>query len=251
MNRILTIFDVRNACRRIAERIRTTGRQDHRQVQTGFALFALLIFMAGCSVPTAVVTTPAVATAVSADALVPKVSTLAAHLPVMTVLWTNGNCRCYSNLIIGTLFTNCNCCTPPPTNFIVAGVTVPIDAPQRFFRTAIDTNGYWLQSSPAVNGPFTNYVALPIPSGTGSVTLAWNASTDPSVAGYNVYYGGASGVYTNKIPAGNTTNATISGLIQGTTYYFAATTYTSSGMESPFSSEVSYLLPVPFTITKG
>ena len=79
---------------------------------------------------------------------------------------------------------------------------------------------------------------------TGSVTLAWNASTDPSVVGYNVYYGGASGAYTNEICAGNATNATISGLIQGTTYYFAATTYAASGLESPFSSEVSYLVPM-------
>jgi len=79
---------------------------------------------------------------------------------------------------------------------------------------------------------------------TGSVTLAWNASTDPSVVGYNVYCGGASGVYTNEICAGNATNATISGLVQGTTYYFAATTYAASGLESPFSSEVSYLVPM-------
>ena len=78
---------------------------------------------------------------------------------------------------------------------------------------------------------------------TGSVTLVWNASTDPSVAGYNIYYGVASGAYTNEICAGNATNATISGLVEGTTYYFAATTYTSSGIESPFSSEVSYLVP--------
>ena len=79
---------------------------------------------------------------------------------------------------------------------------------------------------------------------TGSVTLAWNASTDPSVAGYNVYYGGASGVYTNEMCAGNATNVTISGLAEGTTYYFAATTYASSGTNSPFSSEVSYWVPI-------
>ncbi len=85
---------------------------------------------------------------------------------------------------------------------------------------------------------------------TGSVTLAWNASTDPSVVGYNVYYGGASGAYTNEICAGNATNVTVSGLVQGTTYYFAATTYSASGLESPFSSEASYLVPsnVPMTI---
>ena len=69
--------------------------------------------------------------------------------------------------------------------------------------------------------------------------MAWNACINPCVAGYNVYYGGASGAYTNEICAGNATNATISGLVEGTTYYFAATTYAASGMESPFSSAVS------------
>jgi hypothetical protein len=76
----------------------------------------------------------------------------------------------------------------------------------------------------------------------GSVTLAWNKSTNPIVAGYNIYYGGTSGIYTNEICACNATNATISGLMQGATYYFAATTYTSLGIESSFSSEASYLV---------
>ena len=49
---------------------------------------------------------------------------------------------------------------------------------------------------------------------TGSVTLAWNASTNSSIAGYNIYYGRASGAYTNKICAGNATNATISSLVE-------------------------------------
>jgi hypothetical protein len=76
-----------------------------------------------------------------------------------------------------------------------------------------------------------------------SVTLAWNQSTDPTIVGYNIYYGGASGTYTNEISAGSTTNATISGLISGKTYYFAATAYNSLGLESGFSSEMSYVVP--------
>jgi hypothetical protein len=75
----------------------------------------------------------------------------------------------------------------------------------------------------------------------GSVTLAWDRSSDTNITGYKVYYGGASGTYTNTVNAGSATNATVSGLVQGTTYYFAATAYASSGMESPFSIEVSYL----------
>ena len=39
----------------------------------------------------------------------------------------------------------------------------------------------------------------------GSVTLAWDASPDASATGYRVYYGGASGVYTNSATVGNVT----------------------------------------------
>ena len=53
-----------------------------------------------------------------------------------------------------------------------------------------------------------------VPAGQ-SVTLTWTASTDTNVAGYNIYYGGASGDYTNMINAGNVTSITISGLICG------------------------------------
>ena len=76
-----------------------------------------------------------------------------------------------------------------------------------------------------------------------NVTLAWNPSSDPTVVGYNIYYGGASGNYTNTLSAGNATNMTISGLVEGATYYFAATTYNSSGVQSQFSNEAVYTVP--------
>jgi hypothetical protein len=76
-----------------------------------------------------------------------------------------------------------------------------------------------------------------------AVTLAWNALSDPGVAGYNVYYGGASGTYTNELNAGSATNITINGLLHGATYYFAATAYYANDIESLFSDEVVYLVP--------
>src|SRR6185369_539564 len=73
-----------------------------------------------------------------------------------------------------------------------------------------------------------------------SVTLAWNPSVTPGVAGYNVYYGTNSQNYTASVPAGTATNVTVSGLTPGVTYFFAATAYDSLGIESDFSVETNY-----------
>ncbi len=76
-----------------------------------------------------------------------------------------------------------------------------------------------------------------------SVTLAWDASTDPTVVGYNIYYGTASRTYTNLVNVTMTNAVTISGLVPAVTYYFAATAYTGSGLESEFSTEAFYAVP--------
>jgi hypothetical protein len=70
-----------------------------------------------------------------------------------------------------------------------------------------------------------------------SVPLAWNPSPDVNVAGYKIYYGGASRTYTNSVDVGNVTSTVITGLAEGTTYFFAATTYGADGVESDFSDE--------------
>jgi hypothetical protein len=85
--------------------------------------------------------------------------------------------------------------------------------------------------------------ALSVTVQGASVTLGWNASTDPLVAGYNVYYGGTSGIYTNKTSVGLATSAVTSGLLVGVTYYFAATTYNAAGLESLFTSPLTYTVP--------
>jgi hypothetical protein len=73
-----------------------------------------------------------------------------------------------------------------------------------------------------------------------SVPLAWNPSPDANVAGYTIYYGGASGSYTNSIEAGDVTSTVISGLSANTTYFFAAKTLDSDGVESAFSNEATF-----------
>lgn len=75
--------------------------------------------------------------------------------------------------------------------------------------------------------------------GASSVGLAWNASTDSSVAGYNVYYGTGSHSYQALVPVGTNVTTTVSGLAEGTTYYFAVTAVDAFGVESDFSGELA------------
>jgi hypothetical protein len=72
------------------------------------------------------------------------------------------------------------------------------------------------------------------------ITLAWDPSPDPAVVGYNLYFGPASRTYTNMIQVGGANLATISNLVSGVPYYFAATSYDAAGLESDYSDEASY-----------
>ena len=61
----------------------------------------------------------------------------------------------------------------------------------------------------------------------GQITLGWDKSTEADVVGYKIYYGTASGNYTQniKITSPNITTCTILNLLNGQKYYFAATAY--------------------------
>src|SRR2546425_1163438 len=79
----------------------------------------------------------------------------------------------------------------------------------------------------------------PALSSAAQVTLAWDANTEPDLAGYKLYYGNSSGSYQFSVDVGNVTSYTLSGLLDGRIYYFAATSYNLSLAESGFSNEVS------------
>jgi len=97
---------------------------------------------------------------------------------------------------------------------------------------------------------------MPTTGFAAQVDLAWQAPTTnedgsplSDLAGYLVYYGTVSGVYSPPIDVGNSTSHLFSISDQealGRTYYFAVTARDTSGNESSFSNEVPhYFSPGP------
>jgi len=92
---------------------------------------------------------------------------------------------------------------------------------------------------------FSIAVVAPTPvSGTGSATLAWtdptantNGSSLTNLAGVHLFYGQSQSSLTNEItvPSTSENTYTISGLASGT-WYFAATAYTTTGVQSALSA---------------
>ncbi|MCQ2572415.1 MAG: fibronectin type III domain-containing protein [Treponema sp.] len=112
-----------------------------------------------------------------------------------------------------------------------------------FFQVAADLypdgNG---SHTPNVTEIKLNYTELPLPlppfsvsavAGDGCVTLKWNYSVDETAGGYYIYYGNRSGEYLGRIAVegaspinvGNTTGFTLTGLENGTIYYFAVASW--------------------------
>lgn len=74
----------------------------------------------------------------------------------------------------------------------------------------------------------------------GQVTLMWDPNSESDLVGYRIYYGIASRSYDNVIDVGNTETCTVTGLIPEVTYYFAATAYNTSELESDYSNEIEH-----------
>ena len=96
--------------------------------------------------------------------------------------------------------------------------------------------------SPAISkavfvGPPAAPTGLDINAGNGQVSLSWNAVSEAT--GYTVYYRSSSGVTTSDASKASATNSVvISGLTNGTTYYFAVVA-THAGGTSPLGAESS------------
>lgn len=85
---------------------------------------------------------------------------------------------------------------------------------------------------PAISGP------------SNGVALAWDPSPDSSVTGYRIYFGPTSGNYTDSVAVGNVTTHSVPGRAGGVTCFIAITAYDANGLESTFSNEIGYTVPV-------
>jgi RHS repeat-associated protein len=82
--------------------------------------------------------------------------------------------------------------------------------------------------------------------GDTQVTLSWE--TVAGADGYKVYYGTTSGAYGAPVDAGDVASHTVTGLTNGTMYYFAVKAYNASG-DSEYSNEMSATPDVPQAVT--
>jgi len=139
-------------------------------------------------------------------------------------------------------------------------------------KTTTTTTGSWTTSKPAPITPKVTITTTPTPTtavggstivlaglvrptnlkvntGSGYVDLKWDAATDSSRIGFNIYYGKTSGQYTRRRNINNTNTYRLSGLNNKETYYFAVTAYDKSNNESNYSNEVGVIINQPLSST--
>src|SRR5262249_22076524 len=73
-----------------------------------------------------------------------------------------------------------------------------------------------------------------------SVTLAWDPVSGSDGAGFVMCYGTQQGGRPTHLDVGNQTMADVTGLADGTTYYFVVQSYTSGGVLSAPSDEIAW-----------
>lgn len=87
--------------------------------------------------------------------------------------------------------------------------------------------------------------ALAAVAETFTATLAWDANPEPDIAGYRIYARELGGSYATPatVTVTNGVTGTVTNLTAGKTYFFVATAFNTSGLESDYSNEVSCVLP--------
>jgi hypothetical protein len=94
-------------------------------------------------------------------------------------------------------------------------------------------------------------MALPTLAQASTVTIAWNANTESNIGGYLVFFGNRSGSYDGYVDVGGATTAVMNAADSTKTYYFAVAAYSTSGLRSALSAEVSWKSGSPSLLNPG
>jgi hypothetical protein len=143
----------------------------------------------------------------------------------MTKTWTTGT---------GPLITNSST-SPNSVTVQTASTGNPVLVPPY----SVVRVEWTRSSSPSIPRPT---VLMNTEAENQAVTLKWQPSLN--AAGYKVKYGTSAGNYTTIIDVGNVLTKNVTGLTNGTTYYFTVTAYNAAG-ESSFSNETNTILSIP------
>ena len=73
------------------------------------------------------------------------------------------------------------------------------------------------------------------------VQVAWDANTEPDLAGYKVFWDVVNPPVANEQDVGNVTSYTITGLTEGQIVYIGAKAYDTDGNESAMSDILQYI----------
>ena len=127
----------------------------------------------------------------------------------------------------------------PPVKSSTSSTPAPTSATPAPKRMAAQTSSFGSMSAPSSAPPPPTESAPELLPILRTVTVGWNASPEPSVAGYHVYVGNSSGQYTDRTAVGNQTSAQVE--VGQSALYIAVSAYTAEGLESPLSNELIIL----------
>jgi hypothetical protein len=92
-------------------------------------------------------------------------------------------------------------------------------------------------------------VLFPLLAEASPVTLAWSPNSESGIGGYVLYFGTSSGQYGGYLDVGNVTSVQMNTPDSTTRYYFAILAYSTSGLRSALSNEISWTPLQPPSLT--
>ena len=141
--------------------------------------------------------------------------------------------------------------TNSPTGYNASGLPagLAINTANGLISGTVNSGGVWTVTLSATNSAGTGSASLTLTI-AHTVTLTWDASTSPNVAGYDIYRSttSASGPY-GATPINSSLVTGLSyidaSVASGTTYYYVATAMNTSSVQSGDSSPTTAIIPSP------